>query len=939
MADNPYTNKVVFGDETLIDLTNDTVSAESLAEGETAHDASGNTIVGTASVTTKPTVDDSGKVWTAGQDGTASWQQVESSSGILLVRITVNGDESYSADKTYDEILEAYESYKMIYGIDPEGNYIPLGYFDSGSFVFDITWSYENEQRSYTILINSDNTVEYYVRVIGQSDWNQNDDTVSDYIKNRPFYENNEVLFDGDCLSSTTTKCSINLVIGEKYIVSVDGTNYETIAYEEFGSCNKMLSLGSSDGLSFSISIYTYQIVTGSDCHITVSKQYLKQIDSKFIENASMLVTFTDTNDGTNHIESDKTRTEIYNAVQDGRFVYGIYRGDVYVPALTLYKGEPYFINTRLGDNHIVLVRYINPEASSEYFAYGSEEVTTKNYLGNISSLINFGENNFVIDNKLTFESVAYGCGKFVAIGYDTTDKAAYSIDGKTWIKTTLPGSYNWKSVSYHNGRFVTVAYNSNIAAYSTDGIRWTQTSLPTSAEWTTVACGNGKFVALAYRSSVAAYSTDGITWTQVSMPAAANWKAVTYGSGKFVAIAYNSNIAAYSTDCITWIKTSLPGFLYWQSVAYGDSKFVAIAENSKDVAYSINGLTWYTSSNKLPKSGMWQCLTYGNGDFVAVEYSSSVAAYSTDGLTWTQTSLPSYESWHSVVYGGDKFVAVSNLSSYSFNGIDWVGAGDSFTDKKGNIVTSDVKDAISNVVVVNVSNHETDTGLEYYADKTFDELSKAYYSGKIPVLIDEYGNYIPFGYRSGTELAFEKTYSEPVPGNGFYIRAIRYTICSNGAVEFSEQERWPTVYCYVDIYQDEEGNYVLDTPYEDILNNWYSGCSITAYVSKHGFISLSYEDVDEETGEGNFYFNFNDIESNPDGSKLIKSGTYVISSDNTVTYYETDYTNNLLPDSTEDDNNKILSVVGGVPTWKEADSLSITSSDDGAGNVTITIA
>lgn len=76
MADNPYTNKVVFGDETLIDLTSDTVSAESLAEGETAHDASGSTIVGTASVTTKPTADDAGKVWTAGSDGTASWKEI-----------------------------------------------------------------------------------------------------------------------------------------------------------------------------------------------------------------------------------------------------------------------------------------------------------------------------------------------------------------------------------------------------------------------------------------------------------------------------------------------------------------------------------------------------------------------------------------------------------------------------------------------------------------------------------------------------------------------------------------------------------------------------------------------------------------------------------------------------------------------------------------------
>lgn len=40
-------NKVVYGDNTLIDLTEDTVTAETLAEGVTAHDAAGNAIVGT----------------------------------------------------------------------------------------------------------------------------------------------------------------------------------------------------------------------------------------------------------------------------------------------------------------------------------------------------------------------------------------------------------------------------------------------------------------------------------------------------------------------------------------------------------------------------------------------------------------------------------------------------------------------------------------------------------------------------------------------------------------------------------------------------------------------------------------------------------------------------------------------------------------------------
>lgn len=41
------TNKVVFGDETLMDVSKDTVTPETLAEGVTAHNADGDPIVGT----------------------------------------------------------------------------------------------------------------------------------------------------------------------------------------------------------------------------------------------------------------------------------------------------------------------------------------------------------------------------------------------------------------------------------------------------------------------------------------------------------------------------------------------------------------------------------------------------------------------------------------------------------------------------------------------------------------------------------------------------------------------------------------------------------------------------------------------------------------------------------------------------------------------------
>jgi hypothetical protein len=44
-------NQVIYGSETLIDLTSDTVTPDKLFTGVTAHSASGEVITGTASVT------------------------------------------------------------------------------------------------------------------------------------------------------------------------------------------------------------------------------------------------------------------------------------------------------------------------------------------------------------------------------------------------------------------------------------------------------------------------------------------------------------------------------------------------------------------------------------------------------------------------------------------------------------------------------------------------------------------------------------------------------------------------------------------------------------------------------------------------------------------------------------------------------------------------
>jgi len=282
------------------------------------------------------------------------------------------------------------------------------------------------------------------------------------------------------------------------------------------------------------------------------------------------------------------------------------------------------------------------------------------------SSLTNLTWIETTLPSSANWKSVTYGNGKFVAVAYDS-DIAAYSTDGINWTESTMPSSEQWYSVTYGINKFVAVARYSKVAAYSTDGITWVETTLPSQVNWSSITHGNGIFVVVAEGSDAVAASASGVTWTHPYLPSSDNWQSVTYGDGKFVAVASGSDKVAYSTNGTKWIESALPSIAAWQSVTYGDGKFVAVANGFRAAAYSVDGLTW--NEITLPSTQNWQSVTYGSGLFVAVASKSNKAAYSIDGLTWTNTLLTSNNAWRHVAYGNDKFIVVgfnSEIADYS---------------------------------------------------------------------------------------------------------------------------------------------------------------------------------------------------------------------------------------------------------------------------------
>lgn len=315
--------------------------------------------------------------------------------------------------------------------------------------------------------------------------------------------------------------------------------------------------------------------------------------------------------------------------------------------------------------NHFVPSIPESPTSLPVSYKKASGELPTSGW-----STLDEGWKNSTLPASRAWSRITYGNGKYVAVTFDSA-YGAYSIDGITWTEMIMPTSKSWYGITYGNGKFVAVGGGSASGAYSTDGINWTEMTLPASQKWFSVTYGDGKYVAVAQGSNKGAYSTDGIAWTEMSMPESRDWQNVTYGNGKFVAVAGGTSAGAYSTDGITWTAMTLPASGSWY-VSYGDSKFVAITFNSNKGAYSTNGINW--TAMTLPATLPWLSITYGNGKYVAIANNDNKGAYSTDGINWTEMSMPAIRSWSSVTYGNGKFVAVVNGGA---KGAYWKAAAD----------------------------------------------------------------------------------------------------------------------------------------------------------------------------------------------------------------------------------------------------------------------
>ena len=312
--------------------------------------------------------------------------------------------------------------------------------------------------------------------------------------------------------------------------------------------------------------------------------------------------------------------------------------------------------------------------------------------------------------SERNWQKPRYGNGVWVVVAKGM--KFAYSTNLINWQETVVNGATNnttWNGLAFGAGKFIAIANGSYDIATSTDGHNWTITRMQTKdendnivnftmpsggASWSDICYTGSRFVASA-NSQYCAYSPDG----------GGLWYSMTYQSwGRGVSVyhvfdrtyimqAYTYHCAYLldknpdETICYTWKTSNISGNSgqSFYAIAYGAGVYI-LTKHKPVVHKSTNGSSWSSTGDIISDSHNWGPITYGADKFIMIDEKASIftIAYSSDGSTWTELTVNQAGSWNSIWYENGSFVVTStkkNLILYSSDGLTWKNASIANTD------------------------------------------------------------------------------------------------------------------------------------------------------------------------------------------------------------------------------------------------------------------
>jgi len=322
MAVNPYVNKVIYNNGTIIDLTSDTVTPSKLKLGETAHDASGAPIVGTMPTATSTIIvtAPTGSTVVLTKPDSSTETGTEVSGTWTFSNLTALGTYSVTAtlgSKTATEsvVIDVVGTYSVTitYPVLPS-DYQELSYIESTGIQYIVVdgTQYATSGKTYAFAIGSahylipcyrksDGEIGMYDTVTSTFFTNQGtgsfrmgaviDDTFNASYQQVEYLESSGTQYiDTGVVSQPEIQASINFYRGSS-------SNSGTL----IGSTNnssKRLYVTVSNVYELATTNYYYSSATPATGRVVNIKVIFNNGDSKIYENNSSVISSSDTNIG-----------------------------------------------------------------------------------------------------------------------------------------------------------------------------------------------------------------------------------------------------------------------------------------------------------------------------------------------------------------------------------------------------------------------------------------------------------------------------------------------------------------------------------------------------------------------------------------------------------------------------------------------------------------
>jgi len=273
-------------------------------------------------------------------------------------------------------------------------------------------------------------------------------------------------------------------------------------------------------------------------------------------------------------------------------------------------------------------------------------------------------------------DAVAWGRGKFVAVGYDRVNAQGLittSADGVTWVQANFGLPISLIDIVWTGSMFVVLGNDATKQGHiltSPDGLTWSSVLVIAKQHLQSITWNGTLLVAVGFDSTPRASSysiltsNDGFNWTKKITPKLRILYDVVWNGTQFIVFGTFglSSISLISPNGIAWTEWNTALDFKVSDSVWDGNQVVAVGSN---ITGSITGRSSTTTDGvrfstlqTFPFTTYVGYIVWTGTQFVAVGGSGAIMT-SPDGTTWTQQTSGVSDNFTGIAWNGSKLVAV----------------------------------------------------------------------------------------------------------------------------------------------------------------------------------------------------------------------------------------------------------------------------------------